>query len=390
MVGIIQEQHAERCRLFAQWQQFDWPILHDPINVLEAAGVPIVVAIDEHGIVRKVRPKLDDFEESFLNRSFTDDASAGAVSAITPPRDHQQLAETARDSSDARDWRVLGDCLALWQAPQRLDEAISAYERAVAAAPDDLSSHFRLGVCLRMRHETERRRPQDFSRAVAAWEQALDGNPNQYIWRRRIQQYGPRLIKPYPFYDWVDAAEADIAERGESPIKLAVRPTGAELAAPSRDFERIESTAVAPDPRGAVFRDMRKLIQSTVTIVPSRVAPGETARVHISLIPNRVRRAHWNNESEPLRLWIEPPTSGAVTEQLLATAPVKTAVSSEVRRLDFEVQVPKTAQDSLELSTYALYYVCEDVDGQCLFLRQDIPIEIPVKAAKQPSEAGGR
>ena len=57
ILGVTQEQHPERCRLFAQWKQFDWPILHDPINVLESAAVPIVVAIDEHGIVRSTRPR---------------------------------------------------------------------------------------------------------------------------------------------------------------------------------------------------------------------------------------------------------------------------------------------------------------------------------------------
>jgi hypothetical protein len=44
LLGVIQEQHADRCRLLAQWKGFRWPILHDPINVLEATGVPILTA----------------------------------------------------------------------------------------------------------------------------------------------------------------------------------------------------------------------------------------------------------------------------------------------------------------------------------------------------------
>ena len=28
LLGVIQEQHPDRCRLFAQWKGFDWPILH--------------------------------------------------------------------------------------------------------------------------------------------------------------------------------------------------------------------------------------------------------------------------------------------------------------------------------------------------------------------------
>ena len=378
MIGIIQEQHSDRCELFAQWKQFDWPILHDPINVLNTTAVPIVVALDEHGITRLTRPQPGQFESDFLNQRFTEDAPREPQASLTPLRDASKLASTARESGQAADWRAFGDSLALWQAPQRIDEAISAYERALALDDTDLAAHFRLGVCLRMRHENELRQADDFPRAGAAWEQALAGNPNQYIWRRRIQQYGPRLMKPYPFYDWVERAEDDITSRGEIPIALAVRPSGAEIAEPSREFLTDESAAIAPDPKGAVFRDTRELIKPTVTVVPSRVAPGSTARVHVSFVPNARRKSHWNNESEPLRLWIEPPERGRVAVQLLATTPAATAISSEVRRLDFEVQVPESSKTAVKLSTYALYYVCEDVDGQCLFLRQDIPIEIPV------------
>ena len=62
-----------------------------------------------------------------------------------------------------------------------------------------------------------------FQRAIDAWGQALAIDPNHYIWRRRIQQYGPRLIKPYPFYDWVEQAAREIRARGETPVELAVR-----------------------------------------------------------------------------------------------------------------------------------------------------------------------
>lgn len=52
MVGIIQEQHPDRCRLFMQWKQMDWPILVDSLNLLEVTAVPITLTIDEHGIIR--------------------------------------------------------------------------------------------------------------------------------------------------------------------------------------------------------------------------------------------------------------------------------------------------------------------------------------------------
>src|SRR5579863_2369784 len=97
-----------------------------------------------------------------------------------------------------------------------------------------------------------RRRPEgdDFRAAVEAWGTALDLDPNQYIWRRRIQQYGPRLDKPYPFYDWVVAAEAAIRKRGEAPIVLPVRPDGAEIAQPIKSFATTREVPVNPDPKG--------------------------------------------------------------------------------------------------------------------------------------------
>ncbi|MHC4560939.1 MAG: hypothetical protein ACYS80_26965, partial [Planctomycetota bacterium] len=48
VLGIAQEQHPNRNRLFTQWHKIDWPILHDPINVMQVRGVPIEVAIDEN------------------------------------------------------------------------------------------------------------------------------------------------------------------------------------------------------------------------------------------------------------------------------------------------------------------------------------------------------
>ena len=85
LLGVTQEQHADRCRLFAQWKRFDWPILHDPINLLEAPAVPIVVAIDEHGIVRAVGPHPETLEADFLDKTFADEASSDAPRSAGRP-----------------------------------------------------------------------------------------------------------------------------------------------------------------------------------------------------------------------------------------------------------------------------------------------------------------
>ena len=45
MVGIIQEQHPDRARLFMQWKQMRWPIMIDALNELEVAVVPITMLL---------------------------------------------------------------------------------------------------------------------------------------------------------------------------------------------------------------------------------------------------------------------------------------------------------------------------------------------------------
>ena len=382
VLGVIQEQHPERCVLFSQWQEFDWPILHDPINVLRTTAVPILVAIDEHGIVRSTKPKVETFEEEFMSVRFAPPSQATAPESLTPSRDSSELRRTAEVSGAADDWRSYADSVSIWGDADSVDHAIQAYERVVKADPQDAPAQFRLGVCLRRRYETPSRQADDFSRAVGAWENALAQDPNQYIWRRRIQQYGPRLMKPYPFYDWVTQAEQEITARGLQPVHLAVRPTGAEIAEPSKEFAVARSTAAEAN-AALIFRDVQQLIRTSVTVVPTEVKPGSTARVHVEFVPNVALKSHWNNEAEPLRMWVAPSEVQA-SAQHLASDPVEEAVSDEVRRLDFEVQVPADAapESTLSLSAYALYYVCEDVDGQCRFLRGDIPIEIAVAPAE--------
>ena len=45
MVGIIQEQHPDRCRLFLQWKEMDFPILVDSLNRIGVSAVPLLWAV---------------------------------------------------------------------------------------------------------------------------------------------------------------------------------------------------------------------------------------------------------------------------------------------------------------------------------------------------------
>ena len=377
LLGVTQEQHADRCRLFAQWKRFDWPILHDPINLLEAPAVPIVVAIDKHGIVRAIRPRPETLAAEFLDKTFDDDAPPGAPRATGPP-DAASLLREATASSDAGAWRAVGDALTIWGGAERLDQAIDAYGRAVALDPTDKNALFRLGVAHRMRYESAGRRPGDFQAAVDAWGRALEVDPNQYIWRRRIEQYGPRLAKPYSFYDWVAQANEEISRSGEVPIPLIVEPYGSELAGPARDVLAEAVVPLEPDPKGLVHRDEGRLIEAEVVIVPARVHPGQAARVHVTFRPNAAHTGHWNNESTPLRVWVAPAEGWTIATRLLEAPQRNQPESDEIRRLDFEVKAPLIAAGKTRLAAYALYNTCEQAGGRCLFLRQDLTIELDV------------
>ena len=278
LLGIIQEQHPDRCRLFAQWQNFDWPILHDPINQIPTRAVPLVIAIDEHGIVRSTRPQPDWVINTFLTTDYA------APDARTPPLakpDLAQLEAAARASQSAAAWRAWAEACTIWGGADSLNDAIAAWDAVLRLKPESAPAHFARGVALRMRYESKHRHDDDFHAAVTAWGRALDLDPNHYIYRRRIQQYGPRLMKPYPFYDWIETARAEIRKRGEEPVSLGVEPGGAEIARPARSFTAGEPGA-EPDAQGRIRRDESLVLVNSV-VVPAVATPGETVRIHLEL-----------------------------------------------------------------------------------------------------------
>ncbi|MEE9217566.1 MAG: hypothetical protein V3U98_00710 [Acidobacteriota bacterium] len=386
VLGIIEEQHPERARLFMQWKRMDWPILVDSLNLLRVPYVPITLAIDEHGVIRLDElglEEVDRLEKEFLDRTFELPAGAppGSAPAFggTVRPDLGALGRAASRLQSAAAWREHARALVLWGGTERHDEAIEAYHEAVRLEPGDDATRFRLGVAYRMRHDSERRQSHDFQSAVNAWSEALEIDPNNYIWRRRIQQYGPRLDKPYSFYDWVSEAREEIEARGETPVPLRVEPGGAELAYPAERFASEQGPSEAPDPQGHILRDKKGFIQVETVLVPPAIAPGGSARVHVIFRPNADVKAHWNNEVEDLVFWVDPPAGWRTDRRWLTVPRPQQVVSTETRRVEFELQVPAdAAPGTVELSGYALYYVCEDVKGTCLYRRQDLSLQIAV------------
>lgn len=367
LIGVIQEQHPERCRLFAQWKQFDWPIVHDPINLFANSAVPMAIAIDEHGIVRSTRPNPKTFERDFLNIDFPVGKS-DLPESIGVSADFQKHVALAKSNPTPRNLKLAGDSLVLWASNSRTPEAIGFYEQALKKAPNDAAVRFRLGVAHLMRYESSARLSTDFRDAISNWQSALDANPNQYIWRRRIQQFGPRLDKPYPFYDWVETARKEIVARGEKPIPLPVEPVGAELASRSRKLE-IGKPKENPDPGNRIKKDTNRLVKIDSVVVPHTYKPESSAMIHILFSPGL--DVAWGNEAGPLTVWLENGDVKTSDNHFVITNR-KALESDETRKVEVEVSRPPRP---CKLKGFALYHVCEK-DGQCTYLRQDFVIEL--------------
>jgi len=377
-VGIVQEQHPDRAQLFMQWQRMDWPVLVDSFNLLGTSVVPITLLIDEHGVVRG-SPSLAEAGpaiEKFLAASFDPPPKSKAAPVAVPDLGAMKKAATEVGSADA--WQDYAVALGLWGGEEWLDESIAAFRKALEIRPGDGPGHFRLGVAYRMRHDSGRRHPGDFGRAVEQWSRGLDIDPNQYIWRRRIQQYGPRLDKPYPFYDWVVEAREAVEKRGETPVPLVVEPRGAEIAGPARGFQPAAVARREPDPEGRILRDEGKYVRIESTVVPQALRPGDTARVHLEFRPIVAAGTHWNNEIKGLTVWLEPDGAFEVGQRSISLPPPQAAVSDETRTVEFEIRRPDTADSTGKLRGHALYYVCEGIKGACLYRRQDLVLDVPV------------
>lgn len=373
VIGITQEQHPDRCSLYAQWQELDWPILWDPFNLTGSKAVPNIVGIDEHGVVRSKRLSKETFESDFVAREFEVPADLKPA----PKKAPSELVQMTRYGEGTLEHDHYGALTKLLWGLGDVDEAIEILEAHAEERPDDGSFAFRAGVARRMRYDSARPRPGDFQAAVDHWGRALALDPSQYIWRRRIQQYGPRLDKPYPFYTWVDAARTDIEGRGETPLELRARLTPAELAQSQRGF-REAAGATAPDPDGKIPRDESGMIQVETAVAFDTSGKNPVASVHLALRPDAAKKVHWNNESEPTRVWIGGdglPTGWKLDAHLTSTTMPPTEISNELRTVTFEVQLPRK-NTSGKLAGYVLFYACEDVNGECVYLRHDFEVEV--------------
>ena len=385
VIGVVQEQHAERAKLYQQWKQYDFPIAQDAVTSLGLEVVPVPILIDEHGYLMSTRPRINEIGKLVALPTKSPKKPAPKLDG-----DHVSptwLTANAAPNSGASSL-VIGDSYLNKGNMESIRQAVLHYTSSLKSAESQQNEAmkglalFRLGVAYRNLFDLAKeddKHPDDFTKAARFWTLALETNPNQYIWRRRIQQYGPRQIKPYPFYDWIDQAKQEITARGETPVKLKVQLSGAEIAQPNRKFETVETEEKNPDPDRKIESDEEHLINFHATVVPQKIAPGETVRAHLIFVPNT---GHWNNEAGEMMVWIDESDSGIRSRPRLVHSIAKLPSSDESRSLEFEFKTNLDSAGEIVIKGYALYYVCKSDDGQCLYRRQDFSIPIQIQHEK--------
>ncbi|MGA0437188.1 MAG: hypothetical protein ACO3PO_06405 [Limisphaerales bacterium] len=369
VVGILQEQHPDRCALFMQWKQMDWPVWLDALNLLQLPAVPYTLLVDEDGRIESVNPT----QETFF--AFMEKPPRKRELYSSQPLDRSPEWKMPRLPSDealeVSAWLEAGQGFFQGSWSSHSMTCLKAFQQALLLEPENGWIHFRLGVVYGRLFDEDPSKPMPlFARAISHWKQALALDPNQYIWRRRLQQYGPRLDKPYAFYDWIDAARSELLARGETPVPLKVEPSGAEIAKPIKDVDFEVTGASMPDPDGRIQRAAPGLIEWSHVSVSHTQRERRSIRVHMQWQPAANSSVEWNNEAEPLTFWLEATPGWKVQPASIQVPGPPMDHDREVRSLEFECQASEDAA-ALEIRGVALFSICESSGGPCLYRRLD-------------------
>ena len=98
-------------------------------------------------------------------------------------------------------------------------------------------------------------------------------------------------------------------------------------------------------------------------------------RIHLELTPDSDRMVHWNNEGEDLIIWMNDDSNWQFEKRFQRHPTPPMPISMEGRRLEFEMRSSeRIRKGEHRLRGYALYSVCEALNGQCLYRRQDFSV----------------
>lgn len=275
VVAIATEQHRERTSLWADWQGIEWPILWDPFNLTGSFAVPNAILVDAGGTVVTTRIRPDGLAVALEElEPFT----AIDTREIPPPQ-LAQLDRLAKDDLDRPLLEAVSRCLWSGAAPTEADLRTL---RARASGDERRGDHvFWSGVAERLAYDAAGGRGPGFARAVAAWHDAHALVPSQYIWRRRIQQYGPRLDQPYDFYAWMPEALETMAQtRPSIASNLSLHLTPTEMALEARPPA---VRAETPDGTALMTTWDDPTLGLDIVVVRGTTAEADTVCLHVAI-----------------------------------------------------------------------------------------------------------
>ncbi|MFT5304424.1 MAG: hypothetical protein ACI814_005252, partial [Mariniblastus sp.] len=153
VIGVVQEQHAERAQLYKQWKQYKFPIAQDSVTGLGLAVVPVPILLDEFGYVLNARPRISQIELLVNTKVERPTIPAPTLDPVQVDSTWQVLNDAKTNSSESS--MSAGDALLRAGNFESTRAAIKCYqaaiERAVTAKSTELqgSGLFRLGVAYR-------------------------------------------------------------------------------------------------------------------------------------------------------------------------------------------------------------------------------------------------
>ncbi len=75
-----------------------------------------------------------------------------------------------------------------------------------------------------------------------------------------------------------------------------------------------------------------------------RLRPGQTVRVHLALRPSPQTKAHWNNETGGLTVWLDLPDGWLADRSRLSAHNAPEPLSRETRRIERREPVDRPAR----------------------------------------------
>jgi peroxiredoxin len=221
--GVCHDASPAQAQLFMQWKRIGWPIAHDVLNQNGIENLPLVIYINEKGIVKQVDPESGKLATKLAK-------SKALKPKEIPEEDREQLRDpksTRRAASEGRSAEALclhGEALIIAGLPAQIDEAVEVFSKASQSEPGNVRAWFGLGVAHQIRHQrggsADSKGDDDSKAAAQAWKKVRELAPDNEVLKIEIQQFKKKSGDVEKMFGWVEEARKEIIARGEKPVDV--------------------------------------------------------------------------------------------------------------------------------------------------------------------------